>query len=346
MSKAIRVSDFLSLQHKYPVIDVRSPAEFEKAHIPGAFNIPIFNNDERAEVGKRYKDNGKEEAVLLGLDIVGPKMKAFVLQAKKLAANNKVLMHCWRGGMRSAAMAWLFETAGLSATTLEGGYKAYRNYIHKELAQKAKMIILSGSTGSGKTDILLALKAKGHQVIDLEGLAHHKGSAFGSIGEKDQLQNEQFENNLHLEWSKIDKSKPVWIEDEGANIGRNYIPRDFFLNMRQAPIIKINLSKKVRIERLVKEYTHVDKAILIKYLDKIKKRLGPAETKAAIQSVNDNNYRVAVNNSLTYYDKAYAHGLTKRTAPDIYELDIEKDIPEDNADHIIDYFKTLNLYND
>jgi tRNA 2-selenouridine synthase len=127
MPTKLSIEEFLPLTDTFPLVDVRSPAEYAKAHIPGAVNIPLFDNEERKQVGIRYKQGGKENAVLLGLEYVGPKMAGFVKQAKKLVKKDKkILIHCWRGGMRSGSMAWLFETAGLKVFTLDGGYKAYR----------------------------------------------------------------------------------------------------------------------------------------------------------------------------------------------------------------------------
>ena len=280
---SIKPKEFLEKGIDIPIIDVRSPAEFAQAHIPGAVNLPLFDNDERAKVGTIYKKQNKDKAILAGLDIVGPKMAKFVVKAKKIAKNNKILIHCWRGGMRSGSMAWLFKTAGLNIEILEGGYKAYRQFIKKEFAKEANITILSGSTGSGKTDILIELVKLGEQIIDLEGIAHHKGSAFGAIGEKKQHSTEQFENNLYKAWAKLDLTKRIWVEDESKAIGLNHIPDEVFLQMRKAPVIKINVPKEVRIKRLVKDYTYADKEILIYHLNRIQKRLGPNETKLAIK---------------------------------------------------------------
>jgi tRNA 2-selenouridine synthase len=126
MSKKIEIDKFLELSKSTAIIDVRSPKEFAEGHIPGAFNIPLFNDDERAIVGTNYKKNGKETAVFSGLEIVGRKLVPIVKQAKEISRNNNLLVHCWRGGMRSSSMAWLFETIGLKTQVLEGGYKAYR----------------------------------------------------------------------------------------------------------------------------------------------------------------------------------------------------------------------------
>jgi len=337
MIPKIEVEEFLKGSKTTPIIDVRSPAEFEKAHIPGAYNIPIFNNEERKKVGIRYKQNGKDAAVLLGLEIIGPNMKSIAIKAKELAIENKILVHCWRGGMRSASMSWLFQVVGLSPVTLDGGYQEYRRFSKRFLSENAKIIILSGSTGSGKTDILKELQKKGEQIIDLEGLAHHKGSAFGGIGESEQLDNEQFENNLFTEFSKLDLNKTIWVEDESRSIGKNFIPPEFFLTMRNAPIIKINLNKQIRIKRLVKEYTNVDKEILIYNINRIQKRLGGLNTKLSIEAVENNDFATAINYTLDFYDKAYQHGLQKREDPEIYELDINEDNPENSAEKLIKY---------
>ena len=335
----ISAEAFLQKGKEIPIVDVRSPGEFKKAHIPGAINIPLFDDEERAIVGTIYKQKSKEKAILKGLEIVGPKMQYLAKKARKTAKNQQLLVHCWRGGMRSAHMAWLFQIVGLQCTLLEGGYKAYRQFIKQELTQKLKIIILSGSTGSGKTDILHHLQDLGEQILDLEGIAHHKGSAFGSIGEKPQYSTEQFENNLYQAFAKLDLSKRVWIEDESKSIGKNFIPDELFLQMRSAPVIKINLPKEERIKRLVKEYTNVDKDILIYHLHRIEKRLGPNETKKAIASVENGDMTYAVDLSLTYYDKAYNYGLSKRNPSQIFELDLEKD-QKGNAQIILDFFLT------
>ena len=154
MIEKIDIETFLKLSNEIPVIDVRSPSEYKQGHIPGAINIPLFTDEERAEVGTTYKRKSKQDAVILGLKIVGPKMQSFAKTALKTANKNRVLMHCWRGGMRSESMAWLFSTIGIETKLLKNGYKSYRAFIKKELSKPYKLIILSGYTGSGKTEIL------------------------------------------------------------------------------------------------------------------------------------------------------------------------------------------------
>jgi tRNA 2-selenouridine synthase len=330
----IDIQDFLIQSENIPIVDVRSPAEYEKAHIPSSYNIPLFNNEERAEVGKIYKQKNKEVAILLGLEFVGPKMKDFVVQAKKISKNKNILMHCWRGGMRSESMAWLFNMAGLNVQVLDGGYKAYRQFAKSEFSKSANIKILSGYTGSGKTDILKELVKLDEQIIDLEGLAHHKGSAFGSIGEKEQLSTEQFENNLYQVWSNLDLKKTIWIEDESKAIGLNFIPDELFLQMRSANVVKLLIAKEIRVKRLVNEYTNVDKQLLIYHLNRISKRLGPNETKLAVEAVKNGNMSLAVDISLSFYDKAYDYGLEKRTTSNIKEIVIDNDNPQKTAKYL------------
>ncbi len=257
MSEKIGALDFFNLSKDIPVIDVRSPKEFETGHIPGAHNIPIFSNEERAIVGTKYKQEGREPAILVGLEIVGSKLKSFANTARKLSKNNQLLVHCWRGGMRSSSMAWLFEMVGIKTFILEGGYKAFRNYGKSQLAASKKLIILGGLTGSGKTETLLKIKEKGEQVVDLEGLAHHKGSAFGSLGQKPQLPNEQFENNLIYEWLTLDITKSIWLEDESHSIGSNWIPNEHFTSKKQH-------KKKRTFIRHAEEYDYLMRTSLMK----------------------------------------------------------------------------------
>ena len=197
MINNIEASEFLEKAETIPVLDLRSPGEYEDGHITGAINMPLFDDDERAKVGTKYKQVSKEEAMLLGLDIVGPKMSDMVRKAMSLAVNGEICLYCWRGGMRSGSVAWLLSTAGLKVTRLVKGYKAYRHHIREAFSQDVNLIVIGGMTGSGKTDILLEMLEQGHQVLDLEGYANHKGSAFGMLGQEKQPSSEQFENDTY-----------------------------------------------------------------------------------------------------------------------------------------------------
>jgi len=331
METKIEVEEFLKLKEFIPLIDVRTPAEFAQGHIPGAINIPLFSNDERTVVGTLYKKSGKEAAILKGLDIVGPKMSSYVKSVKRVAPGGEVLVHCWRGGKRSGSMSWLFRTAGYKATTMIGGYKAYRGYIREQFGKEADLVILGGKTGSGKSEILRILDESGEQVLDLEAIAHHKGSSFGHIGQEEQPTSEQFENNLYEIWKNFKLSKPVWLEDESRAIGRVSVPDSLFASMRNSPVIFIDLSLEERVKRLVKEYAGFEPESLEKAVLRISKRLGGQKVKDAIDAIRNKNFAKAVAITLHYYDKAYLNGLEKRNSENIFKLELEKDDPAKNA---------------
>jgi tRNA 2-selenouridine synthase len=335
MAQQLPIEKFLPLTDTLPLVDVRSPGEYARGHIPGAVNIPLFDDDERAIVGIGYKKGGREHAVQLGLEIVGPKLAGFMKRAKRLAPKKEILVHCWRGGMRSGSMAWLFETAGLKAVTLEGGYKAYRRYIRQQFARPVKMKVLGGFTGSGKTDILKVLEKKGEQFLDIEGIACHKGSVFGPLGQPPQPTNEQFENNLADVWRKFDSSKTIWTEDESRQLGKCVLPDPLFFQLRQAPLIKIILPKAEREKRLVSEYGRFDKEALKEQLVKIRERLGGQYLKEALRALEDGDLQTVAGIALRYYDKAYAHGTAQRPREKVFELKLEKDDPEANAMEIL-----------
>lgn len=294
-----------------PVIDVRSPSEYAHAHIPGAISMPLFDDEERAEVGTIYKKQSKVKAVQRGLEFVGPKMADFTRQALRLKSP-EILLHCWRGGMRSASMAWLLETVGLKVYLLKDGYKAYRNYVLKYFERDFNLVNLGGCTGAGKTDILAALKAHGEQVIDLEGLACHKGSAFGAIGQAPQPSTEYFEHLLFNELLSMDPNRRIWIEDESRNVGKIFLPAPFFETLRKAPLVKIDTSYEVRLARLMRDYTNFDTDILCASIRKVEKRLGYEKAAAAIKCCESGDMEGAVRICLAYYDKLYNSSLEKR----------------------------------
>lgn len=205
------IDNFLILSAKFPVIDVRSPAEFAHAHIAGAYNLPLFDNDERKVVGTAYKQESREIAIKIGLRYFGPKMVKMVEEVEALTVkqyNNStgkktVLVHCWRGGMRSAGVAWLLDLYGFEVYTLSGGYKAFRQWCHGQFEMNYNLKIIGGYTGSGKTGIITAMQKMALPAVDLEGIANHKGSSFGSIGMPTQPSQEMFENLMALELNRV-----------------------------------------------------------------------------------------------------------------------------------------------
>ena len=262
MAEKISPRSFLELNSAWPVIDVRSPAEYESGHIPSAINIPLFTNEERAVIGTLYVQQGKETAVKQGLEWVGKKFTYFISEVEKLAPEKYLRIHCWRGGMRSESLAWFFEKLGYRVYILDGGYKAYRKYIRTAFSEHAELKVIGGMTGTGKTEILYHLKILNEQVLDLEALANHKGSAFGHLGQSDQPSTEQFENNLFQLWSEFDLNRAIWVEHESVRVGKIYLPETFFKAMQQGFLIQVNLPSEIRVERLMAEYAHFDQELI------------------------------------------------------------------------------------
>jgi tRNA 2-selenouridine synthase len=314
------------------VIDVRTPAEFEHGHVPGAVNVPLFSNQERAEVGTTYKVTGKDAAMQLGLDLVGPKMSRLVEEVERLATSKRVLVHCWRGGMRSEAVAWLLNFSGrFSASTLEGGYKAFRAWIRALFATPWRIVVLGGMTGSGKTPTLLELSHRGRQVVDLEGLARHKGSAYGSLWTDSFPTQEQFENELGMRLHDLDPSAPVWVEDESRRIGRLFIPDPFWKQMSAAQRIVLDIPRKARIEHLVDVYGDADPDGLIESTRRIERRLGGLATKQAVHAIQEGDLATACDIILAYYDKTYTYGLSRRDPERLRRIALDEVDPGKNA---------------
>ena len=333
MSLPLTPTNFLKAAETLPVVDVRSPGEFAQGHLPGAVNIPLFSDEERAQVGTTYQQVSQEEALLLGLELVGPKMADFVRQAKALAPDKEILVHCWRGGMRSGSFGWLLETAGMKVSTLVGGYKAFRNEVLAGFRIPQQIIILGGKTGSGKTEILHQLRELGEQVIDLEGLAHHKGSSYGAIGQLPQPSTEHFENRIYAQWRQLDPTRRVWVEDESRTVGRCLIPDVVWNQMQNAPLVLVDMDKATRIERLVREYACFDINLLYEATNRIQKRLGGQHHKAAIAALDQKDFATVADLTLTYYDKAYQHGVGKRNVVSV--LETSEDKPRETAERLL-----------
>ncbi len=303
--------EFMTLKKTLPVVDVRSPGEFAEGHISGAINIPIFEDDERAVIGTIFKKKGRLPAIEKGLEIVGPKMAHFAHKAIKIALSGQLLVHCWRGGMRSESMAWLFERVGIECFILQGGYKAYRNYLLEKIGNIPHLVVIEGHTGSGKTEILHCLKACGEQVIDLEGLANHKGSAFGGIGQDPQPSTQQFQNNLFDEFIEFDLANKVWIEGESQTVGRVFLPDPLWHRMNESQCIEIQVPRSERISRLVSEYGTLPEELMENAILNLVKRLGSQLTNDILQSYREKDLDCVANKLLEYYDQSYQYSRDK-----------------------------------
>ncbi len=345
----ITIEQFLELAKQHPVFDVRSPGEYNHAHISNAHNLPLFNDEERKIVGTAYKQQSREVAIKIGLDFFGVKMKAMVEEAERIVADfyksftksntpvfpfpqdalqgggGGVLVHCWRGGMRSAGVAWLLDLYGFKVYTLAGGYKAYRKWILAQFEKEYRFNIVGGYTGSGKTLVLHQLKKQHKLIIDLEALANHKGSAFGGMGP--QPTQEMFENMLaetlfacrcsfieenDAASTNDQRSTVIYIEDESQRIGNLQIPMPLWNSIRKSPVYFLDIPFEERLNYITEEYGKLDKEKLVNAVIRIQKRLGGLETKSTINHFLENNYKESFRILLTYYDKWYIKALHNR----------------------------------
>lgn len=324
MPHLITVDDFLTLTSSgLPVIDARSPAEFEQGCFPGSLNMPLLNNEERAVVGTTYKQKGRNVAVLTGFDLVGGKFAGYIRTAEEKVPSREVIIYCWRGGMRSGILSWLLEQAGFKVQVLRGGYKSFRRWALKKLEEPRKVWVLGGMTGSGKTEALHHLRENGEQVLDLEGIARHKGSAFGALGQDKQPTNEQFENSMALQWASFDPSKPVWIENESRDIGKNKIPDPVYHLIRNSPLVEWSIPAEIRLKRILKEYAVFPVEELAACTRKIAKRLGGLRLAQSLEHLQNGHFSEWAKMMLEYYDKTYAYGLSERPGPVIMHFEAE-----------------------
>ena len=334
----IDIEEFLKQSHQFPVIDVRSPGEFKHAHIPNAYSFPLFTDEERKIVGTTYKQQSREDAIKIGLEFFGVKMRKMVEEVENLVTSyelqipgddnsetrnskpkirNTILVHCWRGGMRSAAVAWLLDLYGFKVYTLAGGYKTFRNWVLKQFEKNYHFTILGGYTGSGKTIVLHKLKELGKKIIDLEAIANHKGSAFGALGENPQPSQEMFENLFALKlvdegYGVGEDLEGAWLEDESQRIGKCMIPNNIWSQMRISKIYFLDIPFEERLKYLVEGYGKFDTEQLIDSIIRIERRLGGLETKNAINFLLENNVKECFSILLKYYDKLYTKGLHNR----------------------------------
>ena len=340
MIRHISIHDFIGLTESIPLVDVRTPAEFEQGKIPGAFNIPIFSNEERVQVGTTYKQKGREKAILLGFDLTGSKWSGFIKSALEIAPDRKIAVHCWRGGMRSGSMAWAFDLYGFDVYLITGGYKNYRRWSAEQFEKSYPLMVLGGMTGSGKTKLLHQFAARNEQVVDLEDLAQHQGSSYGTMNSMVQPTQEQFENDLAFQLHQLDTTCRIWVEDESLTIGKRCIPKPFWNQMRKATLVNMNVSIQQRVDLLVKEYGALDQDFLITCTERIWKRLGPEQTKNAIAAIRENRMADFIRIVLVYYDKTYVTGLNKRNKDNIIAVEIESDDFAPNAVKILQLLAT------
>jgi len=340
MLQIISVSDYCNKLFHIPVIDVRSPAEFQQGHIPNAINIPLFSNEERVIVGTTYKQQSKEKAIEIGYEFVEPKLALFLEKCTHKKTNDGIVIHCWRGGMRSQSFAeHLVKNGFKNVYLIQGGYKTFRTLVLQTFTENYTLTVLGGYTGSGKTEILHELEKMGEQVIDLEKFANHKGSAFGGFDHIPQPTSEQFENNIFWKWKKLDLTKNIWIEDESRNIGNALLPANLYQNIRSQKTIFVDIPRKERAKFLVEGYSHYSHKDLADAISRITKKIGGLNSQQALNALQNKKYHQVVELVLHYYDKRYLIGLQKRKAENVTKLELKSTHHQQNAIQLIELIK-------
>jgi len=310
------------------LIDARSPSEYNHAHIPGAINLPLLNDEHRAIVGKTFKKLGREAAVMKGFDLVGPRFGDIVREVKSQTTGREVFVYCWRGGLRSNIIGWILSTGGFRTTVLKAGYKSYRRWVLEELNKPRTFHVLGGRTGSGKTEVLNAMGKYVH-VVDLEAHAHHKGSAFGHLGQLPQPGNETYENILAEIFSAIPLNETIWLENESRNIGSVKLPDKIYEGIRDSFTVEMILGLEERKKRILKEYGIFPAALLAETTKRVRKRLGEVRLREAIGYLEEGNLDAWTELMLVYYDRMYNFGMEQRQANSVLQVDIN---PLNDAD--------------
>ena len=356
-ARTLSLEDFLLKADEGGIIlDVRSPAEYDDGHIDGAISWPLFSNDERAQIGTLYNQRSREEAVDLGLELIGPRMKEMAQYGRKIFENQassdgsivrkSLLIHCWRGGMRSESVSWLLRTSGVPSIVLEGGYKAFRSYARSQFDRKIDFAVLGGLTGSAKTATLLELeKLPGESIVDLEGMARHFGSAFGNLSEHAQPTTQQFSNDLYARlrslnaWNDFSpvRTRPIWIENESRSIGLVDLPEPIFSQLISSRCFEMKRTYDDRVNHLVQMYGEIDTDLLTSAFKRIMPKLGGQNTNSAIAALAEGDLDTAARIALVYYDNTYAHGLTKRDSSLRTDVICENLTPAQCATHLSEF---------
>jgi tRNA 2-selenouridine synthase len=310
MINTIEIEQFLELSKKYPVFDVRAPQEYAQGHIPNAYSLPLFTDGERALIGTLYKQQGKQIAMQKALELVGPTLSILVQHVAQETPGKTILVHCWRGGMRSASVGWLLSLFGYTVYALKGGYKQFRARMRATFEQPYVLRVIGGKTGTGKTKLLQKL-AHDHQVIDLEALACHRGSVFGALAIKQPTQ-EQFENELGYQLYACDAQKQLFLEDESRAIGAIAIPVAFFAQLRAAPREIIEQSFDQRLEHILQEYAALTPEHFYAGVKRLERHLGGARAQEICALYGADDVRAACAKLMQYYDKTYEYSERKR----------------------------------
>ena len=305
-----KVSFNPSMLDSHCIIDARTPLEFAEDHLPGAFNVPILTNEERVEIGTIYKQQGSQRARIRGMELTCGRFAAMTSEATAHANGKPILVYCWRGGLRSLSMAILIESCGYPVVQLRGGYKSFRNMVlscFEDFTPPAPLIVIHGMTGSGKTTFINGLDRNSWSVIDLEGLARHRGSAFGSLGLGEQPPQKRFDTMLWDALRQAPPDKPIVLEGESQRIGRITLPGNFYDVMAASCKVWCKVSVDTRVARLTEEYARQEyRDPMADALERLKKRLGGAQYAELKEMLEQWNIPGVARGLIEqYYDKLY-----------------------------------------
>ncbi|NLC10848.1 MAG: tRNA 2-selenouridine(34) synthase MnmH [Firmicutes bacterium] len=342
MQRQLTIEEALQLPDAL-FIDVRSPAEYEKEHIAGAINIPLFDNEERKRIGILYKHISKGEAQKEGLKIASSKLPALVQEIEKASSGRKAVLYCWRGGMRSKSISHILDLLNIPSYHLLGGYKAYRRYIYQALQNyklNQKLVVLHGLTGVGKTRLLQMLKDDGQPVLDLESLAGHRGSVFGHIGLPPQTSQKNFDALLYQELQML-SPYPYWIlEGEGKKIGNIFLPPFLVKSMLEGYHLLLEAPLEIRVSRLVEEYTPLtekDKKKAFEALATLANRLGQKRIDIMKNYLRENKLEQFIAELCCYYYDQLYHDSKK--SKNLFHAVIDASCLDEAADKVKKFIK-------
>ncbi|KJS16102.1 MAG: tRNA 2-selenouridine synthase [Peptococcaceae bacterium BRH_c4b] len=313
MPKNIAIEDALAMPDAI-LVDVRSEDEYCEDTIPGAINIPLLNNQERAMVGTVYKKQNPVAARRLGLSLVSPKLPGMLKEYElQLSKGNGIVLFCWRGGLRSQFVTYMLDLMGFEIYRINGGYKSYRKYVNRYLEGDLphRAVVLHGLTGVGKTDLLICLAKKGIPILDLEGLARHRGSVFGKIGLEASPSQKNFEGLIVKSLKEAEKKGIFVVECESRRLGRLLVPQPVMNTMKKGYGVLLYASIQNRIQRSIQEYVKgpgFDVQSLIRAVESINRYLGNDKVKKLINLLSEGRYEEAVEILLVdYYDPLYKY---------------------------------------